>query len=142
MKSQMMNSGGLGSISGKIQNESVLLMRLNDSLLALEIDAIGRNSDLGIAAENVAESREFIADFIRRLIRALKGGSSSVDISPVVYHISSGYKPIEDWVQDLESLVGDIKKDKVAKESVFIIEEVLSLLDDQFSDDLRQLFVA
>jgi hypothetical protein len=133
--------GELGAISGKLQREIKLLRELNEALLILEVDALGRNSELNISSEDVVKSRKFIIEFAERLCSVLKQGTPSIDLTPIIHHFKSGSKPIEDWIEDLEKLVEHLQDNSITPEDVAIIEDVLSLLDDQFTEDLRRLYL-
>jgi len=130
----------IGSLSGKLQRESELLRDLNDALLILEVDALGRRSEFGFSAKDVSRSRRFIADFAGRLCLALTSKSSSIDMQPIVNHFKSSTKPIEDWVEDMSQLVLQISNEKIADKAIPILEDILSLLDDQFTEDLQRLY--
>ncbi len=130
----------LGSLSGKIQREIELLRTLNDSLLILQVHALGRDSELDISLEDVTRSYQFIIDFATRLSSALKEQTRVLDFEPLIHHFESGMKPIEDWIEDLETLIRQLKTDELDYETVVILEEILSLLDEQFTEDFRMLY--
>lgn len=130
----------VGSLSGKVQRELKFLKKLNDSLLKLEINALGKNSDLDITPKDVEDSQKFIKDFAERLISVLKQESTSMDLLPIFNHFLSGMKPIEDWIEDLELLLSQIKDNKINQDSIIILEDILSLLDEEFTEDIRRLY--
>jgi len=122
----------LGAISTKLQREGELLKRLNDALLILEVDALGRTSELNISSEDVIKSRKSIIEFAQQLCSALKQETPSIDLIPIVDHFKSG-------IQDLEKLIEHLQNNRIA-DDVVVIEDILSLLDDQFTEDLRRLY--
>jgi len=131
----------LGAISGKVQREVELLRELNSALLTLEASALDRISDFGFSSDDVAKSRGFLLDFVKRLCSALKQESPPLHLQPIVDHLKSGMKPIKDWIEDLESLAGLIQSNnKLTDDSLAILEDILSLLDTQFTDDLQRLY--
>ena len=131
----------LGAISTKLQREGELLKRLNDALLILEVDALGRISELDISSEDVIKSRKFIIEFAQRLCSVLKQEAPSIDLAPIVNHFKSGMKPVEDWIEDLERLIEHLQNNRIVDDDVVVIEDILSLLDDQFTEDLRRLYL-
>ena len=131
----------LGAISTKLQREGELLKRLNDALLILEVDALGRISEVDISSEDVIKSRKFILEFAQRLCSVLKQEAPSIDLAPIVNHFKSGMKPVEDWIEDLERLIEHLQNNRVVDDDVVVIEDILSLLDDQFTEDLRRLYL-
>ena len=131
----------LGAISEKLQREDQLLKELNDALLILEVTALGRNSEFSFSERQILRSRQFVADFVKRLLCALKQGSSSLDLQPIIRRFRSGMKPVHDWIEDLEELERQIvRKGKLENSTVVVLEDILSLLDDQFTEDLRHLY--
>jgi len=131
----------LGAISTKLQREGELLKRLNDALLILEVDALGRISEVDISSEDVIKSRKFIIEFAQRLCSVLKQEAPSIDLAPIVNHFKSGMKPVEDWIEDLERLIEHLQNNRIVDDDVVVIEDILSLLDDQFTEDLRRLYL-
>jgi hypothetical protein len=131
----------LGSISGHLEREQQLLRELNTALIALEADALGRTSDFGLSYEDVSRSRQTLLDFTARLRSALDQKSTSVDLQPLVYRLKSGMKPLEDWQEDFDRLVKELQaRDHLEDEVLPILEDVLSLLDSEFTEDLRRLY--
>jgi len=122
----------LGAISTKLQREGEVLKRLNNALLILEVDALGRTSELNISSEDVIKSRKSIIEFAQQLCSALKQETPSIDLIPIVDHFKSG-------IQDLEKLIEHLQNNRIA-DDVVVIEDILSLLDDQFTEDLRRLY--
>jgi len=131
----------VGSISGKLQREVEVLRELNDALLVVEVDALGRSSDFGYSDDEISKSRHFLVDFAARLCSALKEQPQSIDLQPVVHHLKSGMKPVEDWIEDLEVLIRKIQSnEKFADEGLVVLEDILSLLDTEFTEDLQRLY--
>lgn len=131
----------LGSISGHLEREQQLLRELNTALIALEADTLGRTSDFGLSDEDVSRSRQTLLDFTVRLRSALDRESTSVDLQPLVHRLKSGMKPLEDWREDFDRLVKELQSgDQLRDEFLPILEDVLSLLDSEFTEDLRRLY--
>lgn len=131
----------LGSISGHLEREQQLLRELNTALITLEADALGRTSDFGLSHEDIARSRQTLLDFTVRLRSALDQKSTSVDLQPLVHRLKSGMKPLEDWREDFDCLVKKLQsRDHLEDEVLPILEDVLSLLDSEFTEDLRRLY--
>ena len=130
----------LGAISGKLKREVEILRELNNALLIIEIDTLGLHSELEISPEDVSKSQKFMMEFADKLCSVLKHKSPTIDLKPIIHHFRSGMKPVEDWIEDLELLIQQIRNQKISQESLTILEDILSLLDDQFSEDLRRLY--
>ena len=130
----------LGSISGHLEREQQLLRELNTALIALEADALGRTSDFGLSDEDIARSRQTLLDFTVRLRSALDQ-EPSVDLQPLVYRLKSGMKPLEDWQEDVDRLAKGLQSRAQLEDGVLpILEDVLSLLDSEFTENLRRLY--
>lgn len=131
----------LGSLAGKAEREQLLLTRLNDAIITLEVDALGKASDLHITQEQVQQSRRELTDFISRLQTELKQKSATADLHSLVARIRAGMKPLDDWYDDLASLSTQLAEPgPMRAENLPILEQVLSLLDVEFADDLKRLY--
>jgi len=131
----------LSSISNYLGREQQLLRELNNALIALEAEALGRAADLGLTKENISESRKTLLDFVVRLRSALDQETSSVDLQAMVNRLKSGMKPVDDWKEDLSALAKDLEaKSQLPQNRLPILEAILSLLDIEFTEDLKHLY--
>jgi len=131
----------LGSLAGKAEREQQLLTRLNDAVITLEVDALGRASEFQITEEQVQESRRELVDFIQRLQSELNQKDATADLHSLAARIRTGIKPLDDWHDDLTNLSNQLAKpERVRTEDLPILEQVLSLLDFEFADDLKRLY--
>lgn len=131
----------LGSVSGKAQREQRLLGKLNEALLALEVDALGRCAEFDITEDEVQKSRHVLLEFASRLRSELGTQITSTDFRSLVGRLRTGMKPLDDWREDLDGLIGVlITGRRLDEEALPILEELLSLLDEEFSRDLKRLY--
>jgi len=132
----------LGFVSGHLEREQQLLRELNSALLALEAEALGKTVDLGFSDEDVLSSRQILHNFVNRLKAALgEGKAIPADIQVLVYGIKNHKKPLEDWQQDLEKLANILQTSEQLRDADMpILEDILSLLDSQFAEDLQRLY--
>jgi len=131
----------LSSISNYLGREQQLLRELNNALIALEAEALGRAADFGLTKENISESRKTLLDFVVRLRSALDQETSSVDLQAMVNRLKSGMKPVDDWKEDLSALAKDLEaKSQLPQNRLPILEAILSLLDIEFTEDLKHLY--
>lgn len=131
----------LGSIAGQLDQGQQLLRELNAALIVLEAHILGRAADFGFTEEDVAVSRSRLIEFAERLRTALGDDTTSADLQSLVYRIKSGMKPLDDWKADLDALVKHLHSDRdVPDDLLRVLEDVLSLLDTEFADDLRRLY--
>lgn len=132
----------LGSVSGHLDRERQLLRELNNALIALQAATLGLTSDFGLSAEDVTESCQLLHEFASRLRSALDEEAAAMELRPLVHRVRSGIKPLEDWREDLDVLVNQLaSEDQLEDEALPILEDVLSLLDSEFTEDLRRLYV-
>ncbi len=131
----------LGFVSGHLEREQKLLRELNTASLALEAKASGLEADLEFSEEDILNSKKIIYDFIVSLESALAGNEISSDIYNLVEHIKKDNKPIEDWQEDLKNLSTQLKSsDLIESESLSIIDDILSFLDNEFVKDAQRLY--
>jgi hypothetical protein len=131
----------LASVSGKLQREVETLRELNNALLVIEASALERASDFGFSSEDVSKSQKFITDFALRLLSVLKEEDRPLYLQSIIDHLKSGIKPLEDWIEDLEKIAKEINLNKkLTDDSLATLEDLLSLLDNQFAEDLQRLY--
>jgi hypothetical protein len=131
----------LASVSGKLQREVETLRELNNALLVIEASALERASDFGFSSEDVSKSQKFITDFALRLLSVLKEEDRPLYLQSIIDHLKSGIKPLEDWIEDLEKIAKEINLNKKhTDDSLATLEDLLSLLDNQFAEDLQRLY--
>ena len=131
----------LGSVASQLEREQELLRRLNTALLALEAEALGRIADFGFSDQDVADSRTTLSDFVKRLRDGLAADNVSVDLQPLVDRMKGDMKPLEDWRADLGGLETRLqRRDRLDESALPVIEDVLTLLDSEFTQDLRRLY--
>lgn len=131
----------LSSISNYLGREQQLLRELNNALIALEAEALGHGADFGLTPKEISESRQKLLDFVVRLGAAIDQETSSIDLQAVVNRLKSGIKPVEDWKEDLNIIAKDLQtKGQLPSSRLPILESILSLLDSEFTEDLKHLY--
>lgn len=131
----------LGLLTGKAERDQLLLSRLNEAVITLEVEALGRTKELDLSEEEVEQARRLLAEFIEKLKRELEQRDSTADLHSLAFRIQGTVKPLQDWQQDLASLHSQLTKPgPIPVEDLPILEEILSLLDTEFVDDLKRLY--
>lgn len=132
----------LGSLSGHLDREEQRLRDLNWALLTLEAHTLGKTAEFGVGEGEVEQSRQLLLDFARRLQAALSAEESPEnDLQSLVARIRSGMKPLEDWHEDLGRLVQHLQMSVQISDDLFpVLEDMLSLLDTEFAEDLHRLY--
>lgn len=130
----------LGSVSVKVWREAKFIEELNDALLVIEANLIGKSLYFDFSEEDVSKSRDFILNFIKDLNLTIKNEELSIELHPIVVKIEESNKPKQDWIEDLEKLSSDISSENVSNKDLNILEDIFSLLDNQFTKDLQHLY--
>jgi len=129
-------------VSGHLEREQQLLRELNTAVLALEAEALGITDELGFSDEDVLSSRLILHNFINRLEAALvQGQATPTDIQVLIHRIKNNKKPLQDWQQDIKELAERLQTfAQLTDVDMPILEEILSLLDSEFAEDLQRLY--
>jgi len=132
----------LASISGSLDRERKLLRDLNYALLVIEAASLGKAANLGYKEKVITNSKRLLLDFVNRLKNALEQEMPSTELQPLVHRIRSGTKPLDDWIEDLATVAEQLRASvPVGSHSVPTLEDLLSLLDVEFTEDLRRLYM-
>ena len=131
----------LGSLTGNAEREQRLLSRLNEAVINLEIAALGKSREFSLTDDQIEQSRRELSEFVAKLRTELQQDSSTGDLYSLGFRINTGIKPLEDWKEDLTELSKQLAKPEPTRlEDLPILEDILSLLDNEFADDLRRLY--
>ncbi len=131
----------LGSLAGKAEREQRLLSRLNEAVINLEVAALGKNEEFSLTDDQLRQSRQELAEFVAKLQSELQQDKSTADLQSLGFRIKTGMKALEDWQEDLTILSEQLSRPEPIKlEDLPILEDILSLLDNEFANDLRRLY--
>ena len=133
----------LGFLSDKLDREQTVLQALNEALLGLQAEAVGRASDLGYNKEALNGFRRTLAEFIARLQREIDDGQrENGSLSPIVSRLKEGgAKPVGDWKEDLTQLQTALEVDAPLPDDLAeILEELIDILDVQLTKDFSRLY--
>ena len=127
----------LGSLAGHLDQSQHLLRELNAALIVVQADLLGRAADFSFTEGDIASSRSRLAEFAERLHAALEDEPAAADLQSLIHRLKSGIKPVEDWKADLAK---QLRGGQSEADALRALEDVLSLLDTDFADDLRRLY--
>jgi hypothetical protein len=131
----------LGALAGQAEREQRLLSRLNEAVINLEVAALGKSKDFCLTDDQLQQSRWALAEFVAKLHAELQQDKSTADLHSLAFRIKTGMKALEDWQEDLAKLSAQLASPEPIKlEDLPILEDILSLLDNEFADDLRRLY--
>ena len=131
----------IGLVSGSLEREQEQLRILSAAMLALEADLLGYVDELGFSASEVQNSRSIIADFVAQIYGVLDEHTDSADFQTLRARIQAGSKRLDDWQEDLKKLELHLKDNtSISIETLAVMNDVMSLLDNEFTKDLRRLY--
>jgi hypothetical protein len=131
----------LGSLAGNAEREQRLLSRLNEAIINLEVAALGKDKEFSLSDDQLQESRHALSEFVAKLRTELQDEKGTDDLQSLGFRIRTGIKPLQDWQEDLAKLSQQLAQPGAVRlEDLPILEEILSLLDSEFADDLRRLY--
>jgi hypothetical protein len=133
----------LGFLSDKLDRDQTILQELNDALLGLQAEAVGRASDLGYSGKQLVESRSKLAEFVKKLLSEIDDGErENAPLSPIVLRLKDdGAKPVGDWKADLSELFAALQTDAPLPDELSeVLEELLGILDVQLTKDFTRLY--
>lgn len=131
---------GLGSVSVRLQSEAEILTELNDALLVVEAENIGKSSDFDFSDKDLNESLKFIENFTNRLYLAINEEPISSELSPIVQQLEVDEKPLKFWMEELRKLLDSIGNSKLNADDLKVLEEVMFILNRQFTQDIQYLY--
>jgi len=108
----------------------------------LQAEVLDKTTDLGFSGEDVLSSREILQNFVSSLgVAITEDKPVPTDIQTLVYRIKNNKKALQDWQQDIEELSDRLQFSEQLKDTdILILEDILSLLDSQFVEDLQRLY--
>lgn len=131
----------LGVAVSKMNREYKLLKDLNSSLMALEAECLGKIGEFGFTQQDIKRSREVITDFIEHVLSELNKESGVVDLQSLVAKMKSDVKPISDWEEDMQRVLAQLTKGYgVSKDDLYVLEDMISMLDDDFAKDIKSMY--
>ncbi|MTK10838.1 MAG: hypothetical protein F8N39_01575 [Clostridiaceae bacterium] len=98
------NMSELGSLSVKIWQETEFIEELNDALLVIDAELIGKRSYFNFSDDDFFKSLNFILSFVDKLNSTITNESIHSELCPIITKIEESNKPKEDWLDDLNNL--------------------------------------
>src|SRR5258708_39118476 len=94
----------LGFMSVKLDKQQTLLERLNEALLMVQSESLGRAADLGFNAEQIRDAKETLRDFVSRLREKLNKDKDGEELGVLVARILEGQYELSEWLEELAKL--------------------------------------
>ena len=131
----------LGFMSVKLDKQQTLLERLNEALLVVQSESLGRAADLGFNAEQIRAAKETLRDFVSRLREKLDKDKGGEELSVVVARILEGQFELNEWLEELAKLETQLAKPApLPPASIPTLEAVLAILDEELTAAFNQLY--
>jgi hypothetical protein len=131
----------LGFMSVKLDKQQTLLERLNEALLMVQSESLGRAADLGFNAEQICAAKETLRDFVSRLREKLDKDKGGEELSAVVARILEGQFELNEWLEELAKLETQLAQPApLPPASIPTLEAVLAILDEELTAAFNQLY--
>jgi hypothetical protein len=128
-------------MSVKLDKQQTLLERLNEALLMVQSESLGRAADLGFNAEQIRAAKETLRDFVSRLREKLDKDKGGEELSVVVARILEGQFELNEWLEELAKLETQLAQPApLPPASIPTLEAVLAILDEELTAAFNQLY--
>lgn len=131
----------LGFMSVKLDKQQTLLERLNEALLMVQSESLGRATDLGFNSEQIRAAKETLRDFVNRLREKLSKENGSEELGVLVTRILEGQFELNEWLEELAKLQTELAQPApLPRASIPTLEAVLGILDEELTAAFNQLY--
>lgn len=131
----------MGFMSVKLDKQQTLLERLNEALLMVQSESLGRATDLGFTPEQIAAAKETLRDFINRLRAKLVSEQDNGELSVLVARIREGQFELKEWLEELAQLEALLAQPApLPLTAIPIMEGVLAILDEELTAAFNRLY--
>lgn len=131
----------LGFMSVKLDKQQTLLERLNEALLMVQSESLGRTADLGFTAEQIRAAKETLRDFVSRLRETLKDNHDNEELSALVARIREGQFELNEWLDELAQLETQLAQNApLPSTAIPALESVLAILDEELTAAFNRLY--
>jgi len=131
----------LGFMSVKLDKQQTLLERLNEALLMVQSESLGRAADLGFTAEQIQAAKDTLRDFVSRLREKLKDNHDNEELSALVGRIREGQFELNEWLDELAQLETQLAQNApLPSTAIPALESVLAILDEELTAAFNRLY--
>lgn len=131
----------LGFMSVKLDKQQTLLERLNEALLMVQSESLGRAADLGFNSEQIRAAKETLRDFVSRLREKLSKENGGEELGLLVARILEGQFELSEWQEELAKLETELAQPApLPPASIPMLEAVLGILDEELTAAFNQLY--
>lgn len=131
----------LSAISGKMAREAPRHYECALAIINLRIQTSEHVTKFGVQEKDFEESRKTLLDVIVSLREALDQELPEIDFKSLILRMKKGKKSMEDWRKDLNEVTTELQLRKPITDKGFsILDDVLKLIDAEFTEGLRYLY--
>jgi hypothetical protein len=131
----------LGFMSVKLDKQQTLLERLNEALLMVQSESLGRAADLSFTAEQIQAAKDTLRDFVSRLREKLKDNHDNEELSVLVARIREGQFELNEWLDELAQLETQLAQNApLPSTAIPALESVLAILDEELTAAFNRLY--
>ena len=131
----------LGFMSVKLDKQQTLLERLNEALLMVQSESLGRAADLGFKPEQIVAAKETLRDFVNRLRTKLVNNQDNEELSVLVARIREGQFELNEWLEELSRLETQLAQAApLPLTAIPTLEGVLAILDEELTAAFNRLY--
>lgn len=140
----------LAALAAKTANDEEFLGKINEALLQLQLESAGKSSQLGYRLEDLEASRDILRDFLEVLSRVisqaqrgeLASAQTPVELAAedVLARLDDQGKPREDWLEDINRTIEQLKTEAPIKSNDWaLLEQLIDFLDAEFAQDIAAI---
>ncbi|MCI0534244.1 MAG: hypothetical protein L0Z50_03345 [Verrucomicrobiales bacterium] len=131
----------LGFMSVKLDRQQTLLERLNEALLMVQSESLGRAVDLGFTPEQIASAKETLREFVSRLCAKLRDNQDNEELTALVARIREGQFELNEWLDELARLDTQLAQSApLPLTAIPTLEGVLAILDEELTAAFNRLY--
>lgn len=131
----------LGFMSVKLDRQQTLLEGLNEALLIVQSESLGRAADLGFTPEQIAAAKETLRDFVGRLREKLSSNQDGEELNVLAARIREGQFELSEWLEELARLETQLaQKAPLPSTAIPTLEGVLAILDEELTAAFNRLY--
>jgi predicted nucleic acid-binding Zn-ribbon protein len=128
-------------MSVSIDKQQTLLERLNEALLMVQSESLGRATDLGFTTEQIQAAKETLREFVSRLCEKLKENLDNEELSALAARIRESQFEIKEWLAELARLHEQLAQNgPLPLTAIPTLEGVLSILDEELTAAFNRLY--
>lgn len=132
----------LSSVATKASRDGELLDKVSDAMLCLRAEETGVTEQLGYSPQDVEASRRSLMEFLQSLVEQLCSPELEQEemVRRLVNEMLEAGKSREDWIEDIEGVIGQLSQAAPLVEEDWKSISILSrLLDNEFTKSLKML---